>query len=297
MRSGFDGASLGAARRPLRVDQCIRQVIGFAWACGTAAGWAAPAPDVACVVVCLEAGCLGSAATKSGGRVPLGKERVRAEPCLEIRLTEGIAKLSYLRSGVPFVTPIDSRRPVGQVLAAFPPDPCSLGDPDCQQKKMAGVRLQQGGHGIDGRVAAPAGEGDPCALGLPCGRVVPPAGPWTWRLTQPTLQGELVITTIRSANLTAAARFSAPVANGRVRIDATAIDEAGVFGYVLRDTQGRQVASGEFGTLSSNAVKGMRDRLAQAAAQGRDVDEVRVELFHRNGLDWDLYQWSRGNEP
>lgn len=221
----------------------------------------------------------------------------RFEPfaaCASLKVSEGAILLRYRHKGQWTMPPVAvaTNRPLNDVLSKFPPDECALPDPRCLQKRMELKRGAPAGHGIDSQIAAPAGKGDPCALGLPCGLVLPPPADWQFRLEDPAAQGEWVVS-IRRGKPPAgvAAEFRAPIAQGRVSANGQQLSPGAVYAYRWLNAQGGERASGEFEVMGLAQRERLKRMTAERAAKaGLGEEAAWVDALAAFELDWDAYQ-------
>ncbi len=247
-----------------------------------------------CQLSCLDAKCVvrytdgGSAVTKQ----PVFDRRIRFERCEALERTQGRLSMRYVRDGQWLPPPV-SLTGIGrleEVFKRFPADRCSSHPPECLQQAMEVMNPTPGGHPIDDRHSRPGGEGGPCALGLPCGRLVPPPEAWHFALTDSTLSGTWLVRFARgTAPAGQPAEFLASVERGQVQADGRWFSPGRQYAYELSDTSGRVVASGEFSLISQS----MRQRL-EAIVQ-RHIDEgappaiARGDALAANNLPWDAW--------
>jgi hypothetical protein len=208
--------------------------------------------------------------------------------CEALAKATGTLQVRYRYRNVPFVITVDDQHRAEDVLKKFPPDPCSLGDADCQQKTQEARAAVSGGHGADGRAGQPGGRGRPCALWLPCGEVVVPERVWTLRLKDDTFAGTWRVSIVRSPTGETWTDRDLPVADGRTAVPAGLFKPGTLYAYRLLKAPGGEIASGEFQTIGTSPAGAVRQEAAQAA--GPDKLDAWLKTLTENELEWNVLQ-------
>ncbi len=247
-----------------------------------------------CDVRCAQSSCVLNLQGKEIELDASSLKSVRGCEHLELGAT-GRLELRYRHKGRWFWPPggVRNGQKLGSILEQYPPDACGVPSPECLQNRMAGMVASVGGHGIDDKLSQPAGQGDPCRLGLPCGAVVPPGASWRVRLVDPALSGTW---TVRLARGTPPAGQPAEVA---VRIDRGQGTAAGAwfvpgaqYAYRFADAAGRHDATGEFSVISQTTAQALRTLTQRRMAQGLSEGVAWSDTLAANNLEWDAYQLS-----
>ena len=245
-----------------------------------------------CYAACATAGSSPSVCALLGGP-ELNTSYQRVTACRAKKVAQGAVLLRYRHKGEWFTPPaaLAKDAELKTVFEAFRPDACSIPTPACTQQRMATKVAAIGGHGIDGQASKPAGEGDPCSLGLPCGRIVPPATEWRFRLEDTTLQGQWVVRIARGEPPAGVPKeFSLPVVAGAVTANGAQFAPGAVYVYRLSDSAGKTRTSGEFSLLSRPLHEALRGFAAKRVAAGQSEATAWVDSLVANELDWDAYQ-------
>jgi hypothetical protein len=182
---------------------------------------------------------------------------------------------------------------LAQVFAQFEPDsPCGLPDKECLQARMTEKSVARAGHGVDSQAAVPAGINAPCAMGLPCGTVLPPLPAWAFKLADGSFVGQWRLRVARGAPPAGVpAQFEVPVVAGSISLAAGKLSPGGVYAYQLIDSRGQETASGEFAVMSQADLDRLR-RLAQRRVESGGMGEQAawIDALLASELDWDAEQ-------
>ena len=233
--------------------------------------------------------------------VKMNGDRYTRHPACERLKATGLALIRYRHKDAWFTAPGTgatnssgtSSSPgavkIADVFLRYPPDRCSVPSAECHQKAMDGMSGEIGGSPIDGRKSAPGGQGQPCALGFPCGRVLPPASPWKFRLASDAFSGTWVVRLARGKPATGqSAQTTARIDHGMVAADASWFAPGRLCAYDVVDANGSVVASGEF-TVAGRSTQS--DLVAMAAtrakAEGLPDAIAWVDSLIANRFDWD----------
>lgn len=249
-----------------------------------------------CKLTCRTAGC---------AVVPTTEELLKpsqwqlSRQCEKLRVSEGEVELRYLHKNRWLSPPpLKKDQRAEDLFAKFPPDqPCAVLSSACLQTAMAAKQAAVGGHGIDARQARPAGEGQPCELGLPCGSVLPNEAEQTLRLTRTDLSGQLQLRLARGTPTPGyRAEQSLRIDSGRATLAAAALQPGSLYEYKLLDGGGRTLASGEFSVISTPMVQRLR-QLAQQRVQQKGMEEAPAwyDTLAENQLIWDALQIELGS--
>ncbi len=249
-----------------------------------------------CKLTCRAAGCAVTPATEE----PLKPSQWQlSRQCEKLRVSEGEVELRYLhKSRWLMPPPLKPGQRAEELFAKFPPDqPCAVLSSTCLQTAMAAKQAAVGGHGIDARQARPAGEGQPCELGLPCGPVLPNEAEQPLRLTRADLSGQLQLRLARGAPAPGyRAEQSLSLDKGRATLAPGTLQPGSLYEYKLLDGAGRPLASGEFSVISTPMVQRLR-QLAQQRMQQKGMDEALAwyDTLAENLLVWDALQIELGS--
>lgn len=198
--------------------------------------------------------------------------------------------MRYRRDGRPFAPPdtVASVNLLKPVFDAFPADTCSQLSGECLQQDMDGMNARPGGHPMDGRNSQPGGDGQPCALGLPCGRLVPPPDDWRFPLADRSLSGTWSVRFVRGvAPAGQPEELSARVERGWVHADGRWFVPGRQYAYRLSDSAGRVIASGEFSLISQPMRERLEAIVQRHTAKGAPPAIARVDALAANRLTWD----------
>lgn len=168
-----------------------------------------------------------------------------------------------------------------EAMANFPPDTCGGLSPPCGQARENARTAAKAGRGFDGASAITA-KGEPCALALPCGLVLAPAGPWNVRLASP-FDGRLRI----AGHTAASGEIAVSVAAGRFSLPAGRLVAGATYRYDLYDRDNRAVASGEFTTASPRSSADVEMAMRQGVAEGLPRRLALIDALVDNELHWD----------
>jgi hypothetical protein len=259
---------------------------------------AAPAAATSCKLACKTEACR----IKPGATQPEVKRWLSFDNCESITVESGELELGYLHKGRwlrPAAFGAESPTSIKKLFEAKPPDqPCAIISSACVQQQAMNKTAAVGGHGIDSRKAQPAGEGQPCALGLPCGAVLASEQARELRLTRPELQGQLNLRIARGqATPPYPAQLSLPVNQGLVQLPANAWQPGAVYEYDFVDGSGKPLARGEFSTLAGKTSQQLRQLTQRRVAEGQDADLAWYDSLVANDLWWDALQLELASKP
>lgn len=252
--------------------------------------------ETSCMLTC-KTGQSCAVLREGHGPTPvLNAERFTAAGnCQALKVTAtGEVVLRYRHKGRWFDPPMtaSSERPPRQLFDQYKPDPCGVPTRSCLQQRMAAKAASTAGHGVDSLGSAPAGTGDPCVLGLPCGTVLPPPAEWRFRLADGSLNGRLQLRYRRGNPPTGMpAEVSGEVKGGEVLVDGSFLQPAASIGYRLTDAGGTLRASGEFEVAGSARVNRLKAAVSAAAQRnGLTESAAWMDALAAQELDWDLQQ-------
>lgn len=259
---------------------------------------AAPAAATSCKLACKNDAC----SIKPVAKQPVPKHWTSFNNCEAITVESGLLELGYLHKGRwlrPAALKVGTQPSIEDLFKLKPPDqPCAIISSDCVQQQAMSKTAAVGGHGIDSRKAQPAGEGQPCAIGLPCGAVLASEQARELRLTRPELQGQLNLRIARGqATPPYPAQLSLPVSQGLVQLPANALQPGAVYEYDFVDGAGKPLARGEFSTLASKASQQLRQLTQRRVAEGQDADLAWYDSLVANDLWWDALQLELASQP
>lgn len=245
----------------------------------------------ACRLECREGPC--ELAEPGEKTVELRAGAVREHPrCDALTRAKGRVALRYFHRNrwfTPPSVPDEFRR----AFAAFPADPCSLLSPECRQRRMDSMTAAVGGHGIDSVAARAGGEGNPCAIGLPCGRILPPDDAWRFRLASPATNGSWLVQPLRGAAPEGkASSLIGKVEHGIVSADGSWFAPGRQYAYRLLDSVGATVATGEFSVLARSMADRLPAIVAREVTAGSEEAIAWIDALASNNLEWDAYQRS-----
>jgi hypothetical protein len=273
---------------------------------GLGAGWRAAGMAVTCLwplVASAEPGaCLltcGAAQTCEVERPPHRtkssldrKNFTKHLQCSELTVTQGSVLMRYRHKGQWFVPPEAVTEKLAKMLAAYPPDACAIPSPACTQATLREKGASRAGHGIDSQVSAPAGIGDPCTKGLPCGAVLPPGDTWRFSLEGPALNGHWKVRVARGTPPSGVpSEFTVDVMAGVVSVAGTKLAPGLTYAYELLSQSGASQASGEFVLIGASRLALLK-KLAvdRAVKMGLEEPAAWVDVLAANGMDWDVLQ-------
>ena len=246
-----------------------------------------------CVVICASGPCSLVQPPSEDPR-PL-RSRGPVEQCSKQQVKDGTVSVGYMHKRAWFESPflLKPGQNFSEVLTRFPPDTsCPVPDGVCVQQRMGRRRAPPGGHGIDGQVSTPAGTGEPCTIGLPCGRIVPPTEvPWRFQLSDGSTRGRWALRLLRGTPPAGApAQIEVEVIDGRVELDPALLSAGASYAYRLSFADGSTRATGEFSLLGRTQLDALRGMVAQRVAAGRPEDAAWIDALVANELDWDAMQ-------
>jgi len=246
---------------------------------------------VDCKLSCRAAGC---AVTPAPSETLKPSQWVLSRQCEKLQGSEGEVELRFMHKNRWLMPPpLKPGQRADELFAKFPPDqPCAVLSSACLQTAMAAKQAAVGGHGIDPRQARPAGEGQPCELGLPCGSVLPIEVEQPLRLTRTDLSGQLQLRLARGAPAPGyRAEQSLRIDDGRATLASGMLQPGSLYEYKLLDGAGQALASGEFSVISTPMVQRLR-QLAQQRVQQKGIDEALAwyDTLAENQLVWDALQ-------
>ncbi len=214
------------------------------------------------------------------------------EACDQARVEgSGTTILNYVRDRQWFRPPEPVDGPVAPLLARYKPDPCASSTPECTQARMeGGTRPMTGASGIDPRVAQPAGQGRPCALGFPCGRIAIPPPAWRFRVVDTGLAGNWTARLVRGKADAKGDTLVGRIDRGIVTADGRWFGPSNRYSYTVADAGGRVIASGEFSVSSQSDM----DLLRSIARGKADVADgiAWSDTLMENDMTWDAMQES-----
>ena len=260
--------------------------------------WAATAEGSACWAICAR----GTACALSPlpdetqrGREPRLNDQMLhlVQNCGARQVAKGDVMVRYRHQKRMFVTPTPLKpdAKVADLFASRPPDACSVTTLKCLQHEMQVLKASAGGHGIDGQASAPAGQGEPCSLGLPCGTVMPPPPSWQFRLEDSGFDGIWRTQILRGqAAAGRAAQNDAAVAGGVVSADGSSFAPGVTYAYALVSKDGTTRASGEFTVQSSAQHAALRRLVDKRIEAGLPEAAAWLDALAANQLDWDAIQ-------
>jgi hypothetical protein len=282
-------------RRGARVLRCLAWALVF-WTASSAS--VATAKDIQCWVNCAVGSkdCALSApgTVVADAKLSLSDRRsVLVSRCDERRVVQGEVIVRYLHARRLFVSPqpLVLNKPLAELFAQNKPDDCSVPSSECLQKSMQGLKAAAGGHGVDSQASAPAGQGEPCSLGLPCGTVMPPPAAWQFALRDAAFDGLWRTRVLRGQPAPGApSQAEGAVTGGVVAADGSQLAPGVTYAYVLQARDGSTRASGEF-TVQSAAQNAALRRLVERRMQAGLPEEVAwLDALAANQLDWDAVQ-------
>lgn len=274
-----------------------RLPIGLAALCCIHAALAAEPtlPEPSCLLACKSStGC--SVQRDGGGPTPSlsGTGFLPTGACDTLKVTTSEVVLRYRHKGKWFDPPmaLTTDRHLKDVFGPYRADVCGVPTLTCLQQRMGEKASSTAGHGVDSLATNPAGTGNPCVLGLPCGTVLPPPAQWQFRLVDPAAAGRWQARYLRGAPAAGQpAELSADVAQGQVLADGSYFQPGAVIGYRLLDAGGTQRASGEFEIASNARVTRLKAAAAARAERfGLSPAAAWIDALAAAELDWDVQQ-------
>jgi hypothetical protein len=270
-----------------RTDGLLRRFAAGAFGLAVSAA-AGAASQATCEVTCLGK---GDCSLKVDGKVKTIRESeyVRLQNCDLLEVTAGALQVRYWHKGKPVSPVLGPGERMQPVLAKTPPDACWVSSDACLQERMKQKNIAPGGHGIDSAKSNPAGSGQPCERGLPCGMILPASADWKFPVGDAGFQGRMELVQMRGTSSSGSAGITFPVQNGEVQGDGRQLQPSAVYGYKLVRSDGQVVATGEFTVLGSSSFNTLK-RLAQdnSAKKGLTAEAAWLDALSANELDWDL---------
>jgi len=171
-------------------------------------------------------------------------------------------------------------------LSAYAGIDCLVGD---QSDKCTGTGTVKTAMGKGFNAESPwQAVGDPCGLGLPCGKVGLPTGPFVLRLTDASARGRLRLLAPGLDQTAAAsgAEFSVP---------AGALKAGQSYQYQFIGEDGNVRAAGKFTVLSQRAQQDADTPLNEAMNQPADTrPQAVIEALLLYGREWEALQSTLG---
>jgi hypothetical protein len=217
----------------------------------------------------------------------------QVQDCFSRSVVAGDVMVRYRHQNRMFMppAPIAKDSKLRALLNSHPPDKCSLPSPKCLDQAMFGLKAALGGHGIDGQPSEPAGRGQPCTLGLPCGTVIPPAAAWRFRLVEDGFDGVWRARALRGQPPAGKpVELQAEVAGGTVAADGSWFAPGVTYSYALYEKGGSIKASGEFTVQSSAQYAALRRLVDRRIEAGLSEPSAWLDALVANQLDWDAIQ-------
>lgn len=241
-----------------------------------------------CYATCLEASC--KIPPQDDKTDELKQNVPRLIPGCRSAVTTGDFALLFRAGGKHRSVVATSGKPFKEVLAAHPALDCMAGDKSrCEAARVVPVKF-----GKDFDPSAPAEvSGEPCQLGLPCGKVgLRKDGGLHIRLVDTEVHGTLVIFPPRGEG----GEQRVEVRSGAVHVPT--LKPGQTYRYSLVLVTGVRRASGEFMVLSQRAQVDSDKLLDDAARQpeGRRAHAA-VESLLLDGRDWEAHQLTLGGRP
>lgn len=254
-----------------------------------ALAFAPTAGAIDCQLACKSGECKLNGAG-SARSIPAG--RFVVFPNCELSAVDGgSAEMRYKHKKGWFTPPGDATGPLADVFKRYPADACSVPDRNCLQQRMNGLTGAVGGSGIDNRVSQPAGQGDPCALGFPCGRVLPPSNPWRFSLGDASLSGTWVVQLGRGkVSASQAPQSIGRVERGLVMADGRWFEPGSHCTYAFVNDAGATVVTGEFTVVSRNTQDNLQELLRRRQSAGSPQALAWLDTLMSSGLEWDAIQ-------
>lgn len=217
--------------------------------------------------------------------------------CEDLNIS-GPAEVRYMQGRawfVPSPTLLESMNgSVKKLFDAYPPDmPCSVPTAQCVQSQMSRMTTAFAGSPIDDRVSQPGGQGEPCSLGFPCGRVALPSKSWRFQLSDPSLSGKWIVKLARGNVAEGRAdQTVARVERGVVIADGGWFAAGSKCSYAFIDNSGRTVATGEFALVSRATQENLRELARRRVAAGSSDAIAWTDTLMSNDFQWDAVQES-----
>ncbi|HEX6363661.1 MAG TPA: hypothetical protein VFZ93_11925 [Albitalea sp.] len=259
----------------------------LAVACGVLAGPAVRAAD--CQMACRGKDCLVQG---PAGEATLSDERYETfSGCEQHRIVKGDVELRYKHRKAWFSPPEAITGALAEVFRKFPADTCSLPTKPCLQQRMQSLAGAVGGSGIDDRISEPAGRGDPCAMGFPCDRIVPPPQAWRFALGDASLSGTWVVRLARG--IVAGGQGSQTI--GRVERGVVTADGRWFLPgtqcvYAFVDDDGKPLATGQFSVVSRTTHDNLQELARRRVAKGLPPAIAWIDTLMASQLEWDAMQ-------
>lgn len=285
------------AHHPCVAQRAIAAAVAWAaWAGQAPAAQAdsADLPEPSCMLVCTRS---GPCQVEGPGKTASLNDRRFTTLGACHRLVVGPGHpvvLRYRHKGNWFEPPqaLAPGQPLQAVFEQFHADACGVPTRACLQRRLGERTSTTAGHGVDGLATNPAGTGNPCLLGLPCGPVLPPDGTWRFRLTDPAFSGVWRAHYLRGlppAGMPAA--LNVPVAGGEVVTDGAYFQSGAVMAYRLTEGSGAVLATGEFEVVGSARLARLKLLAGRRAERfGLSQSAAWIDTLAASQLDWDVQQ-------
>jgi hypothetical protein len=164
-------------------------------------------------------------------------------------------------------------------------DGCEIYSDECKKSIDRRFRLQTGGKNFD-NVKTFSPMGDPCQLGLPCGKVLPRREASKILLQEVALEGTLEIVGFRSSSV----KTSLRVSKGEFELPADILTSGANINYALRDSKGDIVTTGRFSVLSASEEKEFLADLKKPYNAAEPPSLQTISALSENELGWEIFQ-------
>jgi hypothetical protein len=190
--------------------------------------------------------------------------------------SDGKANKALINAGESFAKQLASFRVI---------DCLSSEGESCKQPGIAVLKL---GKGFD--PAAPwQTNGDPCALGFPCGKIGLAANGLHMRLVDATLQGRWRVFPARGQG----GDHISEISSGVIDVPTGVLKAGQTYRYQYIGTDGKVGAAGEFATLSQRTQQDSDAQLAEAMTQPPESrPQAVIESLLLDGREWEALQSS-----
>jgi len=248
-----------------------------------------------CYATCTTAavgGCYAKCTT--GGVCTLEKPNAKADEkaqllpdCWELKLApnaNGSLELQFRANGRRGEAHVQPGQEFRTQLAAFKQLDCLVGD---SSKCPDRIESRSMGKAFDPDAPAEI-TGEPCQLGLPCGKVgLASDGSLPIRIADRTLTGTLTVFSPRGGGNAK----TSDLAGGAMLVPTGVLEPGKTYRYRLALRDGSVRAAGEFLVLSQNAQRDSDAALAKAMEEPQDTRERAViRSLMLDGRDWEAFE-------
>jgi len=204
--------------------------------------------------------------------------------CKGRRVTQGEVDALFRSAGKTGKTRVREGGDFNKALSAYAVIDCLVGESACVGSGTVKTPMGKGFNPDSPWQAV----GDPCGLGLPCGKVGLPAGPFVVRLSDASARGRLRLLGLG---------FDQTVAGSgaEISVPAGALKPGQSYQYQFVGEDGNVRAAGKFTVLSQRAQQDADAPLNEAMNQPSDTrPQAVIEVLLLYGREWEALQSTLG---